>query len=423
MQSPLADRLRPRTLAEVCGQQHLLGPGRVFRKAIESGRVPNMIFYGPSGVGKTTVARIIAENSGMRLHKLNGTSAGTGDIKAVMAEIGTFQSRNGLPLYLDEIQYLNKKQQQSLLECMEDGTVTLIASTTENPYFYIYNALLSRATVFEFKPLTPEDVRRGLENALHKLEELDGVRIEAQPEALDALAAACGGDMRTALGSLEFAVAGAAGTDGAKRLGPGRRRALSGAHSGSRGSAVGLPEAAGHRGGGRGPCVPAGHSHREGLRGQRPAAGPAGSAPAAGGRGRADGDRAQKQFGAQRHSGRGTGPAPGQNRPGAPPAAEQAFRRRGRGAKGAELSVPARLSGPLGEAAVPAGRAGGRALLRIRTKQKRAGREGLLGQNQEVRARQAGAEAGRAPPAPAARAAGGRREQVRKIRFLEKYNE
>ena len=159
----------------MCGQQHLLGPGRVFRKAIESGRVPNMIFYGPSGVGKTTVARIIAENSGMRLHKLNGTSAGTGDIKAVMAEIGTFQSRNGLLLYLDEIQYLNKKQQQSLLECMEDGTVTLIASTTENPYFYIYNALLSRATVFEFKPLTPEDVRRGLENALHKLEELDGV--------------------------------------------------------------------------------------------------------------------------------------------------------------------------------------------------------------------------------------------------------
>lgn len=216
MQSPLADRLRPRTLAEVCGQQHLLGPGRVFRKAIESGRVPNMIFYGPSGVGKTTVARIIAENSGMRLHKLNGTSAGTGDIKAVMAEIGTFQSRNGLLLYLDEIQYLNKKQQQSLLECMEDGTVTLIASTTENPYFYIYNALLSRATVFEFKPLTPEDVRRGLENALHKLEELDGVRIEAQPEALDALAAACGGDMRKALGNLEFAVLAAREQEGVR---------------------------------------------------------------------------------------------------------------------------------------------------------------------------------------------------------------
>ena len=450
MQSPLADRLRPRTLAEVCGQQHLLGPGRVFRKAIESGRVPNMIFYGPSGVGKTTVARIIAENSGMRLHKLNGTSAGTGDIKAVMAEIGTFQSRNGLLLYLDEIQYLNKKQQQSLLECMEDGTVTLIASTTENPYFYIYNALLSRATVFEFKPLTPEDVRRGLENALHKLEELDGVRIEAQPEALDALAAACGGDMRKALGSLEFAVAGAAGTDGAKRLTTEAVRqvaqrssqrydksddmhydCISALQKSIRGSD---PDAAVHYlarileagdllSACRRPCVPAGHSHREGLRGQRPAAGPAGSAPAAGGRGRADGNRAQKQFGAQRHSGRGTGPAPGQNRPGAPPAAEQAFRRRGRGAKGAELSVPARLSGPLGEAAVPAGRAGGRALLRIRTKQKRAGREGLLGQNQEVRARQAGAEAGRAPPAPAARAAGGRREQAREIRFLEKYNE
>ena len=136
----------------------------------------------------------------------------------MLKDIGTLAGAGGILLYLDEIQYLNKKQQQSLLECMEDGTVTLIASTTENPYFYIYNALLSRATVFEFKPLTPEDVRRGLENALHKLEELDGVRIEAQPEALDALAAACGGDMRKALGSLEFAVAGAAGTDGAKRL-------------------------------------------------------------------------------------------------------------------------------------------------------------------------------------------------------------
>lgn len=218
MHAPLADRLRPRTLAEVCGQQHLLGADRVFRKTIESGHIPNMIFYGPSGVGKTTVARIIAENSGMRLHKLNGTSAGTADIKNILSEIGTFQSRNGLLLYLDEIQYLNKKQQQSLLECMEDGTITLIASTTENPYFYIYNALLSRATVFEFKPLSPADIRRGLDNALHRLEELDGVRIDAQANALDTLAAACGGDMRKALGCLEFAIAGAAIHDGATTL-------------------------------------------------------------------------------------------------------------------------------------------------------------------------------------------------------------
>ena len=175
MSEPLAQRLRPRTLSEVCGQQHLLGEECVFRKTIDSGRIPNMIFYGPSGVGKTTVARIIAENSGMRLHKLNGTSASTSDIKAVLAEIGTLNSANGLLLYLDEIQYLNKKQQQSLLECIEDGSVTLIASTTENPYFYIYNALLSRCTVFEFKSLQPADIEQGIRNALTRLGEEEDV--------------------------------------------------------------------------------------------------------------------------------------------------------------------------------------------------------------------------------------------------------
>ena len=215
MAEPLAQRLRPRSLDEVWGQRHLLAPGKVFRRTIDSGRVPNMIFYGPSGVGKTTVARIIAEGSGMRLHKLNGTSASTSDIKAVLGEIGTLHAAGGILLYLDEIQYLNKKQQQSLLECIEDGSVTLIASTTENPYFYIYNALLSRCTVFEFKALEPADIQAGLKQAAKRLGEEDKSPVHIPEDALDYLAQSAGGDMRKALGCLEFAVAAAEeGPDG-----------------------------------------------------------------------------------------------------------------------------------------------------------------------------------------------------------------
>ena len=159
---PLAQRLRPRTLDEVCGQQHLLGKNQVFRRTVESGKIPNMIFYGPSGVGKTTVARISADSTSMTLHKLNGTSASTADIRDVVAEVGTFSGMNGILLYLDEIQYFNKKQQQLLLEYMENGQITLIASTTENPYFAVYNALISRSTVFEFKPVPPEEMERAV---------------------------------------------------------------------------------------------------------------------------------------------------------------------------------------------------------------------------------------------------------------------
>lgn len=217
---PLAQRLRPRTLTDVCGQRHLLGEGQVFRRTMEAaketGRIPNMIFYGPSGVGKTTVASIIAANSGMRLHKLNGTTASTADIKTVLGEIGTLHASGGILLYLDEIQYFNKRQQQSLLECIEEGTVTLIASTTENPYFYIYNALLSRCTVFEFKSLTPEDIASGLERAVQRLGEEDGIPVRIEPEALPYLAESAGGDMRKALGNLEFVVTAAPQEDGVR---------------------------------------------------------------------------------------------------------------------------------------------------------------------------------------------------------------
>ena len=206
MNEPLAQQLRPQRLEDVCGQQHLLAPGKVFRSTIESGKIPNMIFYGPSGVGKTTVASIIAKNSNMSLHKLNGTNASTSDIKSIIGEIGTFHATGGILLYLDEIQYLNKKQQQSLLECIEDGSVTLIASTTENPYFYIYNALLSRCVVFEFKSLSPEDIQHGLKKAVDRLNQQPNQHFSIDADALEYLSHACGGDMRKALGSLEFAV-------------------------------------------------------------------------------------------------------------------------------------------------------------------------------------------------------------------------
>ena len=163
MSVPLAERIRPKTLDDIVGQTHLLGENKPLRRIIESGKIPNMIFYGPSGVGKTTVARMIANNANMTMHKLNGTSASIADIKQIVAETETLSGINGILLYLDEIQYLNKKQQQSLLEYIENGKITLIASTTENPYFYVYNAVLSRSVVFEFKQIEPSEIEKALE--------------------------------------------------------------------------------------------------------------------------------------------------------------------------------------------------------------------------------------------------------------------
>ena len=198
MQKPLADLLRPQSLDDMVGQSHLLKAGSVFRSSIDSGKISNMIFYGPPGVGKTTVANIIAKNSNLSLYKLNGTSASTDDIKSVIKEVDSLLNTKGILLYLDEIQYLNKKQQQSLLEFVESGDITLIASTTENPYFYIYPALLSRCTVFEFKALQIDDIKEGLVKASKYL------NISIGEEALTKLAMASNGDMRKALNNLDF---------------------------------------------------------------------------------------------------------------------------------------------------------------------------------------------------------------------------
>lgn len=206
MSTPLADKIRPKTLADVVGQEHILAEGKPLRRIIESGSVPNMIFYGPSGVGKTTVARIIAENCGMTLYKLNGTNASLSDIKDVVADIGTFGTENGILLYLDEIQYLNKKQQQSLLEYIENGDITLIASTTENPYFAVYNAVISRSTVFEFKPVTAQQLTPAIKRAFRIISEERQISVAADDEIINKIAYSCGGDVRKAINTAELAV-------------------------------------------------------------------------------------------------------------------------------------------------------------------------------------------------------------------------
>lgn len=218
MYQPLADLLRPETLDDVYGQEHILAEGAVLRRLIESGNIPNLVFYGPSGTGKTTVANIIAKQTNRTLYKLNATTASTGDIKQIVAELDTFLAPNGVLLYLDEIQSFNKKQQQSLLEHIENGKITLIASTTENPYFYVFNAILSRSTIFEFKQISAAAALQAVRRAVAFEEKRTALTAEAQAGALEYIAGACGGDLRKAMNAVEVLFSAGKPENGVLRL-------------------------------------------------------------------------------------------------------------------------------------------------------------------------------------------------------------
>ncbi|MBR2579277.1 MAG: replication-associated recombination protein A [Clostridia bacterium] len=202
--TPLAQKLRPKKLNEICGQKHILGDDGLLTKIIDSREVPNLIFYGPPGTGKTTVAQIISEKTNKRLYKLNATTASLSDIKEIVTSINPIITPNGVLLYLDEIQYFNKKQQQSLLEFLENGQITLIASTTENPYFYIYSAILSRCHVFEFKPVENEEIKKALERAVKIIENSENIKIKVDEKTFDTIAKISGGDVRKAINMFEI---------------------------------------------------------------------------------------------------------------------------------------------------------------------------------------------------------------------------
>lgn len=213
MSVPLADRLRPQVVEDMVGQEHLIGYGKPLRNIIESGEIPNMVFYGPPGTGKTTLANIIAKQTNRHLVKLNGTTAGTADIKDVVAQLDTLVAANGILLYLDEIQYFNKKQQQTLLEFIENGSITLIASTTENPYFYVYSAILSRSTVFEFKSVTPDEIEKAVRRGFDEMQKSRNEELQIEDGVCRHIAVACSGDVRKSLNSVELCVLGAQLTD------------------------------------------------------------------------------------------------------------------------------------------------------------------------------------------------------------------
>ena len=230
MNAPLADQMRPQTIDEVVGQSHILSKNGILYRIAQSGHATNLIFYGPPGTGKTTVARIIAKQAGKKLYKLNGTTASTADFKEIISSLDTFEGMNGVVLYLDEIQYLNKKQQQTLLEFLENGQITLIASTTENPYFYIYNAIISRSTVFEFKPVTPEEIEKALARGVKILEaqaQEQGFSLTVEDHVLRSIALSCGGDVRKSINTLEVAFLSAPVTDGVKSITAEQLRSIS----------------------------------------------------------------------------------------------------------------------------------------------------------------------------------------------------
>lgn len=230
MNAPLADQMRPQTIDEVVGQSHILSKNGILYRIAQSGHATNLIFYGPPGTGKTTVARIIAKQAGKKLYKLNGTTASTADFKEIISSLDTFEGMNGVVLYLDEIQYLNKKQQQTLLEFLENGQITLIASTTENPYFYIYNAIISRSTVFEFKPVTPEEIEKALVRGVKILEaqaQEQGFSLTVEDHVLRSIALSCGGDVRKSINTLEVAFLSAPVTNGVKSITAEQLRSIS----------------------------------------------------------------------------------------------------------------------------------------------------------------------------------------------------